>query len=128
MLSQGIQQVPCHPESPSNHAPNTTFELLTHRKGAKEIQIGAEKGKRKNPPDRSGGFLIELNESGLDAFEDHGDALTTTDTHGDEAVLAADTVHFVDRLGGDKGTGTANRVAEGDSTAIRVGLGRIQAE
>src|SRR5574343_630197 len=123
MLSQGIQQVPCHPESPSNHAPNTTLELLTHRKGAKEIQIGAEKGKRKNPPDRSGGFLIELNESGLDAFEDHGNALAATDTHGDEAVLAADTVHFVDRLGGDEGAGATDRVSESDGTAVRVCIG-----
>ena len=37
------------------------------------------------------------------AFEDTGDTLATADTHRDEAVLAADTLQLVQRLGGDEG-------------------------
>ena len=60
------------------------------------------------------------------AFEDAGDTLAATDTHRDEAVLATDTLQLVQRLGSDEGTGTADRVAEGDSATVRVGLDLLE--
>lgn len=37
-------------------------------------------------------------------LEDNRNTLTATDTHGDETVFTADTIHFVNRLGSNEGT------------------------
>jgi CRP/FNR family cyclic AMP-dependent transcriptional regulator len=47
-----------------------------------------------------------------DPLEDRRNPLPTADAHGDQGVLAADAVQFVDRLHGDQRTGGADRVAE----------------
>jgi len=47
-----------------------------------------------------------------DALEDRGDALSTTDAHGHQRVLATDAVQFVEGLDGDQRAGGADGMAE----------------
>jgi hypothetical protein len=62
------------------------------------------------------------------AFENHRNALPATDAHGDQRILAADTLQFVDRFRRDESARAADRVAEGDCPTIRVGFHRVEAE
>ena len=48
--------------------------------------------------------------------------MTTTDTHGDQCVLATDALKFVQGLGGDESTGATNRVTERDGAAMSIRL------
>ena len=66
--------------------------------------------------------------SGSDPLEDRGDALAAADAHGDQRVAAAGALQLVDRLDGEDRAGGADRVAERDAAAVRVDLGRIEAE
>src|SRR5215469_17720806 len=61
-------------------------------------------------------------------LEDGGDALAAADAHGDQGVVAAGAVQFVQRLDGQDRSGGADRVAEGDAAAVGVGLVRRQPE
>src|SRR6188768_1476134 len=58
----------------------------------------------------------------LQAFDDHGHALTAADAHRLEAVAAAAVLEAVEQRGHDAGAGHPERVAEGDGAAVGVEL------
>ena len=64
----------------------------------------------------------------LQPLEYRRDALTAADAHGHQRVLAIHALQLVQRLGGDDRAGGSNRMAQGDGTAVRVGLGRVEAQ
>ena len=75
---------------------------------------------------RAGPVFIAFKKSG--AFEDRSNPLTATNTHGDQAIFATNTLKFVQRLGCDESTGTANRMTKGDSAAIDVATVAVESQ
>jgi hypothetical protein len=59
-------------------------------------------------------------------LEHRRDALAAADAHRHQRVAAAGALQLVQRLGGDEGARAADRVAERDGAAVRVGLGRVE--
>src|SRR5690606_12193146 len=67
-------------------------------------------------------------ETSAEAFEDHGHALTAADAHGLEAELLAVVLQRVDERRGDASARHADRVADGDGTAVDVQLVEVDAQ
>ena len=64
----------------------------------------------------------------LQSLEYSGDALATTDAHGDQCISTTNTLELMDRLGGDGCTRTADGMPEGNGATVWIGLGRVQPE
>src|SRR3546814_13273152 len=64
----------------------------------------------------------------LEPFPDRGDTLATADAHGRQTVSASGALKLENELGRDDRTGGADGMPKGDSAAIRIHLGRIEAE
>src|SRR5713101_6112030 len=60
----------------------------------------------------------------LHGFEDSSDALTSTDTHRDQRILASDAAQFVEGLDCQYAARRADGMTQGDPTAV--GVGAIQ--
>src|SRR3546814_15022267 len=63
----------------------------------------------------------------LEPFPDRGDTLATADAHGRQTVSASGALKLENELGRDDRTGGADGMPKGDSAAIRIHLGRIEA-
>src|SRR6266704_1411926 len=70
------------------------------------------------------GHLRGRGSSYLHGFEDSSDALTSTDAHRDQRILASDAAQFVERLHRQDAARRPDGVTQGDPTAV--GVGAIQ--
>ena len=61
-------------------------------------------------------------------LEDPGRAHASAYAHGDHAVLRFAAGHLAEEGGGELGSGAAERVAEGNGSAVDVELGGVDAE
>src|SRR5205814_10381845 len=72
--------------------------------------------------------VLKARGSLLPAREKHRDALTAADAERHQTVIVSLTLHFGERLGGDRGARRADRVPERDRAAVRVDPGGIEVE
>src|ERR1700736_5267131 len=65
-------------------------------------------------------WMCCMEDAPLDPLEDRGNALTTADTLGGERIATADALQKTRRFAYDARAGGAQRVPEGDRTAVDV--------
>src|ERR1700730_8869265 len=96
------------------------------RSSGVKISSGVRSSIRNAPPCVFGSVTVAVAIS-LDPLENSGGALATADAHRHHSVFCFPALHFAEDGGREFRSGAAERVAEGDCSAVEVDLLRIQA-